>query len=37
MNYEWCSDNEILRTNFCKVQIGFLGRVEGNKEREGKY
>lgn len=37
MNYEWHSGNEILRMNLCKLQIGFLGRVEGGKGRKGKY
>lgn len=37
MNYEWHNDNEILRMNFCKLQIGFLGWVEGGKERKGNY
>ena len=28
------SDNEILRTNFCGLQIGFLGGVKGGQRGE---
>jgi hypothetical protein len=37
MNYEWHNDNEILRINFYKPHIGFLGRMEETKEKGDRH